>query len=65
MSTMKSTNALSFQCCGPPGCGKLDAHDKTKRYCVGTQCMGWRYVEETGTLGYCGLAGQPDLDTRP
>ncbi len=63
--------ARTKQCC-VTGCGKTDPiHDSTGiRYCIGSQCMGWRwteimidgrdsYISEPGPKGYCGRAGLP------
>lgn len=68
--------AEETRCCGPEGCGRgvsvkrNDAPTGAIHYCIGSECMGWRwtsemfdgpdsYRAEPGPKGYCGLAGLP------
>lgn len=40
-----------------------DEHENLSGYCVGSECMAWRWQHNNPTAstghGYCGLAGRP------
>lgn len=65
---MTEKEAETTRCCGPDGCGAAISIASNDRYCIGSSCMGWRWVPAplNGSLtvpdptdGYCGLAGKP------
>ncbi|MBU1249261.1 MAG: hypothetical protein KKB70_11220 [Proteobacteria bacterium] len=39
-------------------CPMLKTHDDKMKMCMGTQCMMWRWVDETKEKGFCGMAGE-------
>ncbi|BDQ33907.1 hypothetical protein [Pseudodesulfovibrio portus] len=41
-------------------CPLLMTHDDKMKMCQVTQCMMWRWADESREKGYCGLAGAPD-----
>lgn len=44
-------------------CQQLDNAEPGESYCLGSQCMAWRWVDLTEKqvlYGYCGLAGKPE-----
>jgi hypothetical protein len=48
------------RCCGPDQCGEVPfGGDLDKRYCIGEQCMAWRYALIANDSGYCGLVRKP------
>jgi hypothetical protein len=44
-------------------CPLLTTHDDKLRFCLGSECMMWRYAHPErrsgDEKGYCGLAGRP------
>ena len=39
-------------------CPMLKTSDDKMKTCLVTQCMMWRWIDESKSKGYCGLAGQ-------
>ncbi len=40
-------------------CPLLKTRDDKMKMCQVTQCMMWRWADDTKEKGYCGLAGSP------
>lgn len=69
---MHAHEAKKLRCCGPEDCGRIEVTEvefgngmgRTVskqvhiRYCVGSDCMAWRYRTANVDSGFCGLAGR-------
>lgn len=57
---VREKEAGGYRCCGPMGCGTVKSGPFDSRFCIGSRCMAWRWVDGENipakTYGYCGLA---------
>lgn len=57
---MKEENAKELFC--PHNNERMEENDYyLNTRCIGGDCMMWRWRNDAGSEGYCGLAGKPDV----
>lgn len=59
---LNEEEAKETRCCGPEGCGRINMSGDMARYCIGSDCMAWRWI---GWSGPCVIPPGATVEWRP